>query len=198
MTVFITLAGLSFLCFCLASIPIDFEFRFDSCRHPRFQCRIGWLFSLVKVDLPSGKRPEAPGKKRVKRKEKWKRFGKVSFLKLLSKALFLRCLRLAKQVLRAFHFKQFRVDIKAGLGEPADTGMLYGLLSAGAAFIELSDARRVRWTPDFGNEPVLEGTSDGVIRFRPIVALPAFAGFFFSRPVLRALRQGIGIWKSVK
>ena len=198
MSILIFLLGAILFFLCLVAIPVDFGYRFDSGQKPCFRCHVGWFFSLVTVSLPSRERNSVARKKRIKKKDKGKREGYSPFLNLLSRPLFLQCSHLIKKVLRSIHFKKFRAEITAGLGDPADTGLLYGAFSMIVPVFGSTREIRQFWIPDFGNEPVLKGTSDGLIRFHPIEVLPAFLSFFFSKPVRRALKKGVGIWKSRK
>jgi hypothetical protein len=52
----------------------------------------------------------------------------------------------------------------------------------------------MQWEPDFGQEPVLEGTSEGLVRLRPIEMAPAVIGFVFSKPVLKTMMRGMQLW----
>jgi hypothetical protein len=198
LAVLFLLAGLLGLFLLLAWVPIDLEFRFDSLGSPRFRWRIGWFFSLVGLDFPTGKRPGGKAKRHVKKKKRGRSIGKASFLRLLSKPLLFRFLGLIGKLRHAIHFRRLRADIRAGLGEPADTGMLFGAFSALIPFIAAPDAVRVRWEPDYGDEPVLEGTSEGLVRLRPIEVVAAVVRFFFSRPVLQTVKRGWQLWSNAQ
>lgn len=192
MTVFAILAGLFGLFLFLIAVPIELKFQFDSLNSPRFRMRIGWLFSLVELDLPHRKQSSKQSRKRVKPKRK--RTGYRVFLKLLSRPLLLRFLDFIRKTCRAVHLKQLRADIRAGLGEPADTGILFGAVSALFPFRGMTEVVRMQWEPDFGQEPVIEGTSEGTIRLRPIEMAPAVIGFVFSKPVLKTMIRGMRLW----
>lgn len=180
----------------LISIPIDCKFQFDSSRSPSFNFQIGWLFSLVKIDTghkgkKSTKRPKRPRKKK-------KGLSKIQFAKLITKPLVLRFLRLAKDVFHSLHFKQINADIRTGLGEPADTGMLFGSIFAAFPFLAASHQEQIQISPDFGDEPVFEGSSIGIVRFWPIEIFLMILIFIFSKPVLRLIRSVILQWRSRK
>lgn len=194
LTVLAILAILTGLFALLAAMPVDLDFQYDSLRKPRFRCRVKWLFCFVNIRLPAKKR------RRVKRKKdkKKEKFRKVSLYRILSKALFSQCLDLVKKIWQSIHCIRFKAEIKAGLGEPADTGELFGAYSAAIPFSGMSDDLQVLWTPDFGQEPVLEGKSEGLIRCRPITVITAAAGFAFSRPVLKAVKRGFSQWRNRK
>ncbi|MEJ2111239.1 MAG: DUF2953 domain-containing protein, partial [Acidobacteriota bacterium] len=112
----------------------------------------------------------------------------------LSRPLLLRFLDFTRKTCRTVHLKQLHADIRAGLGEPADTGILFGAFSALFPFLGLSDVIKMQWEPDFGQEPVLEGTSEGLVRLRPIEMAPAVIGFVFSKPVLKTMMRGMQLW----
>jgi len=194
--VFVILMGLFGFFLFLASIPIDLKFQFDSFQSPRFRCRIGWFFSLIELNLPAERR--FPGKKKKRRKTERKSIGGFSFFRLLSRPLLIRSMDFTWKIRRTIHWTRLRGDIKAGLGEPADTGILFGYFSAVLPLFDGSDERRLRWEPDFGDEPLLEGTSEGVARLRPIEIIPVVLAFIFSKPVLQAMRRGLRQWRKWK
>ena len=195
MTILAILIGLFGLFLCLVSIPVDLKLKFDSVESPRFRWRIGWLFNLIELDFPPGKRLPEKRKKRVKRGKKHRRAHQ--FLRFCSRPLLLQVLDLIREIHRAAHLKQLHADIRAGLGEPADTGVLFGAVSVMFPFWGMPNTIRMRWEPDFGEEPTLEGTLEGQLRLRPIGLMPAVVSFVFSKPVLLTIRRELRLWNRV-
>lgn len=196
MVVFIVLAGLFGLFVCLFSVPINLSFRFDSDDSPPFHMQIGWLFIAIQLGLPAKRKSL---KKREPRKKKKKKPAVArAFLELLSGPLILRFLDLIRKICRAIHLRYLRADLRAGLGEPADTGMLFGAFHSLFPFRRMLDRVHMQWEPDFGDEPVLEGAGEGMVRLRPIALMPAVLGFFVSKQVRQVFWRGFKIWNRMK
>jgi len=179
------LASLFSLFILLISVPVDFTFHFNSSGSPSFRFQIRWLFSLVKVDIGDRgkKKPQ-----RTKRPMKKKVSSKPQFAKFVTRPLILRFLQFASDLFHAFHFKQIDADLRAGLGEPAGTGMLWGSISAALPFLATSYREQIRIVPDFGYEPVLEGSSTVILRFSPIKIVSMILTFVFSKPVMKSIK----------
>ena len=189
------LAILFVLFILLISIPVDFRFRFDSSQCPSFGLQIGWLFSLVKIQISD--KAKKPLRLKKPRKKKAKNgVSKIQFSKLVTRSLMLRLLRLAKDIFNCFRFKLIDVDIRAGMGVPSDTGMIFGYISAVFPIFTASVQGRIRITPDFSDEPVLEGSSAGIVRLWPLEIIFVILTFVFSRPVLQTIRSAILQWSN--
>lgn len=196
MAVSIVLAGLLGLFVCLFSVPINLRFSFDSTVSPRFHLQIGWLFNAVRFGLPAEGKSRKKREKRIKKKRKPVEMR--AFLELISRPLIFRFFDLARKIRRAVHLNHLHADIRAGLGDPADTGILFGAVSSISPFCRMPGGIRMHWEPDFGEEPVLEGASEGMVRLRPIALAPAVFGFLFSKPVRQGLRRGFRLWNRMK
>jgi len=193
------LAILLGLFFVLISIPVDFIFRFDSFRSPSFRFQMGWFFSLVKIKIGEKKKkppkPKKPKKKKAKKKKKGK--SNIQLARLITRSLLFRVLRLVRDVLGSFNLMHIDADLEAGLGEPADTGMVFGAVWPLLALMPVSLRQQIRLSPNFGTEPVLAGTANGDIRIRPILIIFVILRFIFSGPVLRTIKNIIVIkWRN--
>ncbi len=184
----------------LLSIPVDFIFQFDSRQSPALHFQIGWLFSLArfKIGKKKKKKPKRkkPDKKKAKKRGRKKGGSKFRFLGLITEALLRRVLRLVMDIFRAIHFRKVGADLRAGLGEPADTGMIFGLASPAFLLLPNSIQSQIRLSPDFGDEAVFAGDAFGSIRLWPIEIIFIVLKFIFSRPVLRTIKNFIVLkWK---
>jgi hypothetical protein len=195
------LAGLIGLFVLLISIPFDFKFRFDSSQSPPFGFRFSWFFGLVNIDVSDTRRkpPRKQTKPRKIKNRKIKRKkgpSRIRILRLITKPLIWRALFFIRDVFRSFHFRQIDACIKMGLGEPADTGVMFGLIHAALPVFAVSCQKQIRLIPDFGDEALLKGSSRGIIRLWPVEILSRTVRFVFSKPVLqlawRAIKQWIG------
>jgi hypothetical protein len=185
MPVLAVLAGFAGLLLFMLSIPVDFQCRFASRQEPPLRCRIDWFFSLIKLKLPSAMAKKKPPAK------KEKKIPRVHLVRFINRPLIYRFFGLVKGVFRSFSFRRLHVDINAGLGEPADTGLLFGAFSAVLPFITTSNEKSLRWTPDFSDEAVLKGDAAVIVRFRPIRIVPALLAFVFSKPFLQTVWKGL-------
>ncbi|MEJ2636702.1 MAG: DUF2953 domain-containing protein [Calditrichia bacterium] len=184
----------------LLSIPVDFIFQFDSRQSPALHFQIGWLFSLARFKIGKKKKIKPkrknPDKKKAKKRGRKKGASKFRFLGLITEALLRRVFRLLLDIFRAIHFRKVGADIRAGLGEPADTGMIFGLTSPVFLLLPNSVQSQIRLSPDFGDEAVFAGDASGSIRLWPIEIIFIALKFIFSRPVLRTIKNFIILkWK---
>lgn len=168
----------------LVSVPVDFILQFHSSRRPPLYFLIGWLFGLFKFNIRK-KKKKSPEQKKPKGKSQ----SKIRYIGVLAKQLPFRILRLANDIFHSLHFKTIEIDLKAGLGEPADTGIAWGMVSPLLTLIPNSCPQKIRLIPDFSDEPVLEGDACVYIRLWPIEIILTVLKFVFSRPVLRTLKK---------
>lgn len=112
---------------------------------------------------PKTKRPQASkGKAQTKRKGKGRLRGNaLAELPVL-----------IGQVLRAIHIEVLQLDADFGLGDPAETGQLYGQLCP----LIYNSAGQVTLRPDFGAAS-LRGSAFAQFRVIPIAIVWPFVGF---------------------
>jgi hypothetical protein len=182
------LANLVGLIVLLCVIPIDFAFRYDSSGSPSFTFQIGWFFSLIKISPRERKAKAMEPRIPVKRKSK-KRLFNIQYLRLMDKPLVLRTFCLVRDMLHCLHFKSVNAELKAGLGEPAESGMLFGLITCFLPIVPRTYLEQISIVPDFGDEPVLEGSAAGYIRLWPVEIIGVVLMFAISRPFIRMMRR---------
>lgn len=179
-------AALAALVVLLLAMPLAVAFRFEGPERLGGQVRIGWLFGLVRfrVTVPgSGARPAKKRKKVARPRGK----GGAAFAVLRQAAFRARVYRLVKDLLRAAHLRQFRLRLRLGLDDPADTGRLWALTGPlNAAAQSLHDAEVVI-EPEFA-EPALEFEASGRLRLVPLQFLAIAIGFALSPASIRAWR----------
>jgi hypothetical protein len=169
------LAGLAGLVLAVLVLPVRLRIVAATVPAPRLRLRLsllGGLFPAIPlVDsarAPGPDRP-APPRRRRKRRRSGARRGPA-----------LRRLRgvpdLARAILGAFRIRRLRLDADFGLGDPAETGIAYGLLAP------LVHAGAVTLRPDFSG-PRLSGSVDAEIGLVPARLLP---------PLLRFAWRNIG------
>jgi len=182
---------LALLLLFLVSVPVDFILQFHSSRRPPFYFLIGWLFGLFKFDIRKKKKKSPNHNKPEQKKPQGKSQFKIRYVGVLAKQLPFRILRLAEDIFHSLHFKTIEIDLKAGLGEPADTGRAWGMVYPLLTLTPYSRLKKIRLIPDFSDEPVLEGDACVYIRLWPIEIILAALKFVFSRPVLQTLKKVI-------
>ena len=176
----------------ILSIPIDILYHLEVHEKPEFRMRLFWLFGLLKKDIKAKKK--TPEKKPAKKKEKQKpgegRKRLWAAYKILRiKGMPRRLVGLVKAILHFFRVKEFRVNFRVGLDNPADTAFVVGI----------TDFIRLFWKPSFpheidiradyeGDVTLVEGYTHLVVRVFPILIIASLSRFLFSWSTIKALR----------
>jgi len=167
-------------------VPLDIIFDIDVNGKPEFTVRFSWFFGLVKRG-PRRRAEVKPRPERPARRHRRRPDIRLAYRMLRVRGLLKNFARLIKGVLASFHLTGLAADFSLGLGDPADTGMLFSVLGPAAAFLGPAVFERVNLQPDFDDDPSIEGNSHGTARLRPIRLLPHLLRFTFSPPTARAL-----------
>lgn len=182
----------------LISIPLDLAFEINRTDRVAGVIRLRWLFGLVrlKFNLPSEDEEESPltpseGQKTKKPRKARKRKSKTSSANVLSAlrqpALRKRAMQFIRDLFRATHARDLFLRLRIGLGDPADTGRLWGLVGPATAMVPAHDNLRVIIEPEF-MDPVFEFQSRGRFRLIPIQFMALATAFILSAPVRQARR----------
>jgi hypothetical protein len=169
------------------AVPLDLSFRLRGMEPLVGRITVGWLFGLVRlrVDLPGKEHGPDPGR-RPQAKARRSGRGPMRALAVLRQAAFRdRVWRFLGALLRALHPDEFRLRLRLGLGDPADTGRLWAALAPLA--VALPHTADVRIEPDF-LEPALDFDTSGRLRVVPLALLALAFAFALSPPSLRAWR----------
>lgn len=191
-SVLAVIAVLSGLLVLLLAVPIDVAFRWRGVEAAEGQIAIGWLFGLVKfrVLLPDTAKPPArTASQAVKpRARRDARTSHGQVLVALRQAAFRhRAYRLLRDLLHAVRLRELRLGLRLGLGDPADTGLLWALVGPlNAAAQNLRNAR-VRIEPDF-IAPAFEVEAHGRCMLVPLQILLLVIVFALSPASIRAWR----------
>ena len=114
--------------------------------------------------------------------------GDIPYLKELLKGVF-SCLK----------FRDLVADFKIGLGDPADTGLLFAIIGPATAYFGSSHIHQIRFEPSFGEDAILQGYSQGTVRLHPIQLASPFLKFVFSFTSIRIVKTLISSkWKRRK
>lgn len=168
------------------SIPVELVFDLEVRGEAKSSIRVGWLFGLVWKKI---------GRGRKKPKRKRKRGVKPSLSLLRTKGLAVRLFKLVRQILSRLRIRQLDADLRVGLDDPVDTGMLYSVMWPALVSLSSSGPVKVRLEPSFA-EPALEMSMHGRIRFFPIEMVGPLLWFALSPAGLRAARlMVVSRWK---
>jgi len=156
---------------------------------PKFRLRLSWLFGLVSKEVTKGKKKPEEKKKVAEGKRKLRRRGSRVILRILrTKGLLRQLKRLLKDVISRLNIRNLVVNLKIGLDNPADTGLLFALIGPVISFLNLSLPHEIRVQPSFGDEAVFEGYSCGRLRLLPIQLVMPFLKFAFSLSTIRVVK----------
>ena len=201
-TLLIIIVSLVGVLVALMAVPIDIEFYVERSTRVEGRVNFRWLFGLAKFgfDLPStehAQQPEPEDRKPGKRHRKKIKpgHGGSNLLGVLRQSPFRRRIwRFVKDLVRAAHSRDVFLHMRIGLGDPADTGRLWGFIGPLAALTSSRHGADITIEPEF-MDPVFEFRGHGCFRFVPLEFLMLTIAFLLSPPSLRAwrtLRQGSG------
>lgn len=192
MWVIIALVSLFVLVVLVLCVPLDTAFRVDVYGRPKFSMRLVWLFGLVNKDLKRGK------KKPSKRKPRGRRRARDIFKILRTKGLLRQVKILVTDIFSRLKIRDLSIDLRVGLDNPADTGLLFSVI--GPALLFCSPLTyHLRVMPSFEGEAVLEGYAQGAVRLLPIQLVPPLLRFIFSLAFLRVIKMVVLTrWKRKK
>ena len=184
--------GPFFLAVLLLCIPVDLAFSYERGEGSRSRMRIGWLFGLIGKELGGEK------KSREKKPKKKAKTGRRSFrgpLAVFSARGFSGSLLiLARRLVRSVQVRDVDIELQVGTGDPAEMGLLYGVIRPCVALAQSSFSPNVRIQPNFVEE-IFEGHARGTVRVYPIKLIPPLIAFALSPATFRGLRA---LWRARK
>jgi hypothetical protein len=188
-------AGLLALMLALLAVPVelafDGAFDVDVPASARGELALGWMFGIVRVRLRPPRRRAAarPAPKAKAEPQRRARRGAARrrAVELLRQAAFRRRLwQLVADLLHALHPQDLRLRMRIGLGDPADTGVLWAIV--GPLGVAVQRSGDVSIEPDFA-EAALAVEARGRLRGVPLRVVALLAGFLLSQPVRGAWRR---------
>ncbi|GIT99862.1 hypothetical protein TSL6_03690 [Sulfurovum sp. TSL6] len=174
---------IGFLLFCLVvlTIPVDLSFYLEKDEALDYQAKLCLLFGFITIDMNSKDRKV---EKRVLPKKK--KSGKEHLMSMFRNKEFIkRLIRLVLDLLYSCRIKELNLHCRIGLGDPADTGSLVGILSP----LLLPWENTILKT-DF-QEAVFEGYCKVQIRIFPIQIIGYLLAFIFSPVTVRAMKTSL-------
>lgn len=173
----------------LLAIPLSLSFSIIRNQQLEGYARFRWLFGLVnfQASIPNSTKP-------VKHKTsspsvKSKSHNSVQNLLILFKQQQFRqhIIKLIKNILRATHAKDLYLRLRIGLGDPADTGMLWAVIGPLSGMMKNLQAMTINIEPEF-IESVMEIESHGRFKFIPLQFITLMIVFLLSPMTIRAWR----------
>jgi hypothetical protein len=161
-------------------IPINVAFSIDTSANPRFQVQTCWLYGLVKWKLGSPHHT-------VVKEDKKKRLGlsRRTLLKMVTTSgLMNNTFMLVWSVFRRIRLKELKIDLKVGLDDPAETGMLFALVGPVLPLVNLPRQCYVNVEPSF-REATLDGQALVSLSILPISLAVPVMKFVFSKPFIK-------------
>ena len=181
----------------LLAVPVTLSFRVSWQRAFRGSVKLGWLFGLVRVRLPSAKpKPDSSGERKSARKKlarkkpvkaaSGKKSGPVAAIRW--KPFRQRIVRFVGAVWRAIHKRDLKLRIRIGLGDPADTGQLWAVVGPVSGLLANSREASIEIEPEF-IDPVFELDSSGSIRVIPLQLVYLVLGLLLSPSVWQGVKR---------
>ena len=178
--------GLFFLAVLLLFIPVDLAFSYERGEGSRSRIRIGWLFGLIGKELGGQKKGREKKPKEMKPKKGLRSFrGPLAVFR--ARGFSGRLLLLAKRLVRSVQVRDVDVEFQVGTGDPAETGLLYGIIGPSVALARSGFSPNIRIEPNFVEE-TFEGHARGAVRVYPIKLIPPLIAFALSPATLRGVR----------
>ncbi len=177
----------------LLAVPVTLTYRLGWQRQLRGEARLLWLFGLVRVQLapPADRRQGAeaqPGDDSTEAKPKRARRKFNPLPALRQKAFRQRILRFARDLWRALRKRDLYLRIRVGLGDPADTGLLWALCGPLSGLLATVEQASVELEPEFV-DAVFEFDSGGKLSVIPLQLLYLALGLLCSPTFWRGMRQ---------
>ena len=182
----------------LLAVPVTLTYQLSFRQTISADLRLTWAFGLVRADIS----PNAEKSKSEKPEDAHPKSGrwggapgkKTDFLVAIRQPSFRRrVLRFISDVWRAVHKKNVQLLVRIGLGDPADTGQLWGAFGPLSGMLARVRDIRITIVPDF-LDSTFEVDSSGTIRVIPLQFAILALGLLFSPSIWRGvmLMRGSG------
>lgn len=190
MWVIVVLVSLAVLITLFLCIPLDLVFRANVEGRPKFNLRLKWFFGLVSSELrQTRKKPE---EKKVEYEGKpgdWPHRLRVTFEILQTKGLLKQLRSFIKRTIRRIKIRELTANLKVGLDNPADTGLLFAFIAPLNLAINYFLPHPIKIQPSFTGESFITGYLYGEVRLWPIQLAASLIAFAFSLPTLRVAKK---------
>ena len=180
MWILATVLGLLLLFVVLLAIPVDLVICIEKDVDFRPRVRVKWLFGLIGKDITGrGKKP----KKERKRKRNIKPLVAI----LRTRGFLQKLFKFIKRIFQLLDLRKFRLILRVGLDDPAETGLFFALIGPAMVCIKSFSSLDVQVEPDFHQES-LRGLCEADLRVLPIQLAGPLLVFAISPSTIRAIR----------
>jgi hypothetical protein len=174
------LLALALLVLALLAVPLDLCCHAEGGSTLRWTVRVRWLFGLVRVqrtgsgEAAAGTASPKPGKqaRKVRGRSQGRRIPPFAKERVFVKRAF----RLLRTLAGRITIRRASADVRIGLADPADTGVLYGIMAPALVMLDGRFPGGLTVTPDFTGER-LAGNAEGDIRVVPLGLVPPIMSF---------------------
>jgi hypothetical protein len=175
----------------LLALPVTLTYQLSFKEKLSADVRLNWAFGLVNADVsPDPANPESDEAESARKKAGWRskaKGDKTKFVAAIREPAFRRrILRFAADVWRAIHKKNIELLVRVGLGDPADTGQLWGVVGPLSGALARAGDIRVTIEPDF-LDATFEVDGSGTMRMIPLQVVIIVLGLLVSPPFWRGI-----------
>lgn len=174
------------------SVPVSLKFKFEQQHANNNHVELSWFFGMFSHRFlfqhevaPS---PKKTPNKSTHQAQATKGTGKTIFKLLLQQRFRHRFFQFISEIWRSTSKQNIQFHIRAGLGDPADTGRLWALIGPTSAAMAQIHPHAVVIEPDFIHT-VLEINGSGTIRFIPLRLIFIALKLIFSPLMWQGLGQ---------
>jgi hypothetical protein len=186
----VTTALITLLLIALLAVPLTLRFRLNRYKTIEGEATLQWLFGLVNITL-SKPQPHHEAKKQERARDK-KVSSQLKLTRALRQKAFRdRILKYVADIWRAIRKEDFRLYLRLGLGDPADTGQLWAIIGPLSGILFTLEDAEVEIEPDF-IESTFELVSQGNIRIIPLQLITLTLGIIFSPTIWRGIIEARG------
>jgi len=190
----------------LLAIPVNLSYQLSIHEMTQYHLNLIWLFGLVQFRFPLRPLENSQANKTAFQKKtknnifstkeralnggkKHSPQSKINPLSIIRmKACRQRMIRFSGDLWRAIEKRDFRLFIRIGLEDPADTGRLWALFGPLSGLVSNIEVATIQIKPEFA-EPVFQLNTSGEIRVVPLRLLSLIFGVFLSPSLWRGLKQ---------
>jgi hypothetical protein len=176
----------------LLAVPVTLTYQLSWRQTISADLRLIWAFGLVRADISPDQEKSKPDKPEDANTKSGRRAGapgkkNTDVLAAIRHSSFRRrILRFVSDVWRAIHKKNVQLLVRIGLGDPADTGRLWGAFGPLSGMLARVRDIRITIVPDF-LDSTFEVDSSGTIRVIPLQFVILALGLLLSPSIWRGV-----------
>ena len=188
--VLLSIACLLALLIALLAIPLSISFSFTRHRSVQASAHFHWLFGLVNFQAHFPDETSSIKREKTTQKENTKPHKEMNnardIIALFKQSTFRQhIIKFIKNLLRASHAQDLYLLLRIGLGDPADTGILWAVIGPLSGMMKNLQSAKIEIEPEF-IDSVLEIESRGHFHLVPLQFIALTIGFIFSPTTIRA------------